>query len=77
MLLLIANLLSSAVTRELPCNYPFVVQKGYIIKYVDQWDQPTETLFKSTLEKLKGMTLCIVDKHFKDYVHGGLKQRVR
>jgi hypothetical protein len=75
--LFIANFPSSAVTRELPCNFPFVIPKGYIIERVDQWDEPAQTLFSSTLEKLKEMTLDMVDKHFEHYVHGGLKQQVR
>jgi hypothetical protein len=74
---LIGDFPSSAVTRELPCNYPFIVQKGYIIKCVDQWNEPAQTLFGSTRQILKKMTLDIVDKHFEDYIHGGLKQRIR
>jgi hypothetical protein len=67
----------SAVTRELPCNFPFVIQKGYIIKRVDQWGEPAQKLFSSTLEKLKEMMLDMVDKHFEHYIHGGLKLQVR
>ena len=74
---LIADFPLSAVTRELPCNYPFIVQEGYIIERVDQWNEPAQILFNSTREILKEMTLGIVDEHFEHYIHGGLKQRVR
>jgi hypothetical protein len=74
--LLIAKFPSRAVTRELPNNYPFIVQREYIIERVDQWNSPAQTLFNSTVERLKEMTLCIVDAHFEPYAHGGLKQRV-
>jgi hypothetical protein len=40
-----------AVTRELPHNYPFIVQRGYIIDSVGQWDGPAEMLFDFTVEK--------------------------
>ncbi|KAI9508381.1 P-loop containing nucleoside triphosphate hydrolase protein [Russula earlei] len=65
-----------AVTRELPNNYPFIVQKEYIIAFVKEWDDPSQGLFISTVEKLKELTLCIVDKHFGPYTYGHLKQRV-
>ncbi|KAI0250048.1 P-loop containing nucleoside triphosphate hydrolase protein [Lactifluus subvellereus] len=66
-----------AVTRELPNNYPFIVQKDYITKRVDEWHKPARILFDSIVEKLKEMTLCIIDTQFEHYAHGGLKQRVR
>ncbi|KAI0250045.1 P-loop containing nucleoside triphosphate hydrolase protein [Lactifluus subvellereus] len=65
-----------AVTRELPNNYPFIVQREYIIERVNEWDKPAQTLFNSIVEKLKEMTLCIIDTHFEHYTHGGLKERV-
>ncbi|KAH9976107.1 P-loop containing nucleoside triphosphate hydrolase protein [Lactifluus volemus] len=65
-----------AVTRELPCNYPFIVQRQYIIERVNRWHMPAQALFDSVFNKLKEMTLCIVDVHFEPYIHGGLKQRM-
>ncbi|KAH9965456.1 P-loop containing nucleoside triphosphate hydrolase protein [Russula dissimulans] len=63
-----------AVTRELPNNYPFIVQKKYIIHSVDQWDHPATELFDFTVEKLKAMILDIVNKDFGRYAP--LKQRI-
>jgi hypothetical protein len=71
-----ANFQSRAVTRELPNNYPFVVQRGYIINTVSQWDAPARTLFDFTIEKLKEMTSRVIDTHFGRCAHGNLKQRV-
>jgi hypothetical protein len=75
-LILTANFPSRAVTRELPNNYPFIVQREYITKRVREWDEPAHTLFNSVVEKLKEMTLCIIDTRFEHYAIGGLKQRV-
>ncbi|KAI0302302.1 P-loop containing nucleoside triphosphate hydrolase protein [Multifurca ochricompacta] len=48
-----------AVTRELPNNYPFIVQKEYILEFVTQWDDPAQSLFGSTIEKLKEIFLLL------------------
>jgi hypothetical protein len=71
-----ANPLTRAVTRELPYNYPFIVQKEYIIAFVNKWGDPAHALFVSTAAKLKELTLRVVDAHFGNYTHGYLKQRV-
>jgi len=65
-----------AVTRELPYNHPFIVQKNYIVAFVNKWDDPAQALFISTTTKLREITLRVVDSHFGDYTHGHLKQRV-
>ena len=64
------------VTRELPNNYPFIVQKGYITAFVDQWDGPAQTLFTTIVDKVKKATLRVVDVHFGNYAHTRFKQRV-
>jgi hypothetical protein len=75
-ILLTANPLTSAVTRELPNNYPFIVQNGYIKGFVGNWDEPAHELFKIVDEMVKEATLRIVDTHFEHYTHNRLKQRV-
>jgi hypothetical protein len=65
-----------AVTRELPYNYPFIVQKGYIEAFVGKWNDPADTLFKTIDEKVKEATLHIVEAHFGNYTHSRFKQRV-
>src|SRR5882757_1074277 len=44
LILLTTNPLASAVTRELPNTYPFIVQKEYIEAFVEKWDEPAHTL---------------------------------
>ena len=53
-----------------------LVQRGYIIDTVSQWDAPAKTLFDITVMKLKEITLRVVDSYFGLYAHGGLKRRV-
>lgn len=65
-----------AVTRELPNNYPFIVQKKYIEAFVKQWDGPVQTLFTAIVEKVKEATLRVVDVHFGNYAHSRFKQWV-
>jgi hypothetical protein len=64
------------VTRELPNNYPFIVQKGYIEAFVQQWDEPAQTVFTAVVEKVKEATLRVVDTRFGNYAHTRFKQRV-
>ena len=71
-----AKPLTRAVTRELPHNYPFIVQKDYIVAFVNKWDDPAQALFVSTTTKLREVTLRVVDSQFRNYTHGHLKQRV-
>lgn len=74
--LLTTNPVISAVTRELPSNYPFIVQKEYILAFVREWDEPSQTVFTTIVEEVKEATLRIVDIHFGNYAHTRFKQRV-
>ena len=73
---LTANPLIRAVTRELPNNYPFIVQKQYIEAFVKQWNGPAHILFTVIVEKVEEATLRVVDVHFGNYAHSRFKQRV-
>jgi hypothetical protein len=73
---LTADLLIRAVTRELPNNYPFIVQKEYIEVFVKQWDGPAQTLFTAIAKKVKEATLRVVDVHFGNHGYSRFKQRV-
>lgn len=66
----------SAVTRELPDNYPFVVQKRAILQFVDLWRAPALRLFESTQARVETLLLRMVsaDAHFGH--HSKLKQLV-
>lgn len=65
-----------AVTRELPNNYPFIVQKEYIAAFVKQWDGPAQALFTAIVKKVKEASLRVVDVHFGNYAYSRFKQRV-
>jgi hypothetical protein len=67
---------SRSVTRELPNHYSFIVQRGYIIGSVSQWERPAKTLFDFTVETLKGIASRVVDGHVESYARSGLKRRV-
>ena len=71
-----SDLSSRAVTQELPNNYPFIVQRGYIIGTASKWDDSAKTSFDFIVKKLKEVTSSVVDTHCECYVHGSLKQRV-
>ncbi|KIJ13508.1 hypothetical protein PAXINDRAFT_100617 [Paxillus involutus ATCC 200175] len=66
----------SARTRELPDNYPFVVQKEYIKQFTKQWRQPAMDLFDSVHAILKADLAKLVDKHFAEMGKGNAKQSV-
>ncbi|KIJ13509.1 hypothetical protein PAXINDRAFT_13626 [Paxillus involutus ATCC 200175] len=56
----------SARTRELPDNYPFIVQKEYIKQFTKQWRQPAMDLFDSVHAILKADLAKLVEKHFAE-----------
>ncbi|KAF8959975.1 P-loop containing nucleoside triphosphate hydrolase protein [Flammula alnicola] len=66
-----------ARTRELPGNYPFVVQKTFIDAVIKEWHAPAKVLCKTVhttvLEHVKGL----VSKHFAEFGQGHLEQRVK
>ncbi|KZV69812.1 hypothetical protein PENSPDRAFT_753099 [Peniophora sp. CONT] len=66
----------SAVTRELPDNYPFVVQKRAILQFVNLWRAPAIRLFESSQARVETLLLRLVsaDAHFGYY--SKLKQLV-
>ncbi|KAF8839962.1 hypothetical protein BDN67DRAFT_1011889, partial [Paxillus ammoniavirescens] len=66
----------SARTRELPDNYPFVVQKEYIKQFTKEWKQPAMYLFESVHAILKADLAKLVDKHFAEMGKGNAKQSV-
>ena len=70
--LLTATFQFRAVTREIRNNYPFIVQRGYIIDTVSKWGDSAKTLLDFTVKKLREVTSSVVDTH----AHGNLKQRV-
>lgn len=66
-----------ARTRELPGNYPFVVQQTYINEYVKEWRSPAHILCRSIYNILSEHLKIIIQKHFAAFGQGMLEHRVR
>jgi hypothetical protein len=66
----------SAVTRELPNNYPDIVNKQYIRNIVKLWDKPSRKFFDLARNELNKHIKLQIEEHFLQYTHGQLKQRV-
>jgi hypothetical protein len=66
----------SAVTRELPNNFPYIVKKQYIGTIVKLWDRPSRKFFDSARNELNKHIKLQIEEHFLQYTHGQLKQRV-
>ncbi len=66
----------SARTRELPNNFPYIIKRQYIGRFVDHWNRPSQQLFDFARRELtKHIKLQIEDK-FSQYTYGQLKQRI-
>lgn len=65
-----------ARTRELPGNYPFVVQKTFIERIVAEWRAPARVLCKAVYGIVLDHTRRIVTEHFHHFGMGHLEQRV-
>ncbi|KIJ63497.1 hypothetical protein HYDPIDRAFT_29303 [Hydnomerulius pinastri MD-312] len=66
----------SARTRELPDNYPFVVQKAYIAQFTKRWRQPALDLFDEVYGILKLDLASLVEGHFEHVGQGNAKRAV-
>jgi hypothetical protein len=66
----------SAVTRELPNNFPDIVKKQYIRNIVKLWDRPSRKFFDLARSELNKHVKSQIEEHFSQYTHGQLKQRV-
>lgn len=66
-----------AKTRELPDNYPFVVQRKFIEEAIKRWTDPSHELFEAEYAILAERVNGMVEDHFLSYDHGGLYHRVK
>lgn len=71
------TILDSARTRELPDNYPFIVQAAYIADVTAKWYSPALTLFDAVDKVVSSHVNTIVDYHFGHFGRGGLKHLVQ
>ncbi|KAH7883426.1 P-loop containing nucleoside triphosphate hydrolase protein [Phlebopus sp. FC_14] len=66
----------NARTRELPDNYPFVVQKTYIEQFTSKWHKPALELFDQVYVILKNDLARLVNDHFAKMGKGTAKASV-
>lgn len=66
----------SARTRELPDNYPFVVQRNYIKEITEKWGGPAMVLFDQIYAILRADLAKLVDDHFTHMGNGNAKQAI-
>ena len=71
------NFICSACTRELPGNYPFVVQKTFIESIIKEWHTLAMSLCNTVHTTLSGHLKKLVHKHFHEFGQGRLEQRVK
>lgn len=67
----VLNHAQRARTRELPDNYPFVVQKAYIDEFTKKWASPSNILFDQVYDILKKDLDTLVHEHFEKMGRGG------
>ncbi|KAG0692056.1 P-loop containing nucleoside triphosphate hydrolase protein [Suillus ampliporus] len=60
-----------ARTRELPDNYPFIVQKTYIEEFTEKWALPSTVLCDAVYNILKKDLSDLVHEHFGKMGRGG------
>ncbi|TFK45126.1 P-loop containing nucleoside triphosphate hydrolase protein [Crucibulum laeve] len=65
-----------ARTRELPGNFPFIVQKTYIDQFLSEWRSPALILCKAIHAEIAAHIKTLTKKHFSSFGQGGLEQRV-
>ncbi|KAG6827859.1 hypothetical protein H0H92_010192 [Tricholoma furcatifolium] len=66
-----------ARTRELPGNYPFVVQKSYIEAIIKKWHEPAKFLCRFVFQTLQRDVQRLIQIHFGNFGQGQLAQRIK
>ncbi|KAH7929544.1 hypothetical protein BV22DRAFT_1102356 [Leucogyrophana mollusca] len=72
----VLNRAQKARTRELPDNYPFVVQKVYITQFTRMWYQPAMDLLEQIYAILKKDLSNTIKQHFAQMGRGNAQQMV-
>ncbi|KAI0250036.1 P-loop containing nucleoside triphosphate hydrolase protein [Lactifluus subvellereus] len=67
---------NSAVTRELPNIFPYIIIKEFIGTFVKRWDHPSQQYFDFVRKELNRRIKLLVEDHFSQYTHGRLKQAI-
>ncbi|KAG6810923.1 hypothetical protein H0H92_009758 [Tricholoma furcatifolium] len=68
---------NEARTRELPGNYPFVVQETYIRSIIKKWHEPANVFCLFVFQTLQKAILKLIQVHFGEFGQGQLAQRIK
>jgi hypothetical protein len=66
----------SAITRELPHNYPYAVKKYYVTRFTREWHVPANELFEKMEREFTRELRDLVKRHFAEFFTGGLEETV-
>ncbi|TRM59249.1 P-loop containing nucleoside triphosphate hydrolase protein [Schizophyllum amplum] len=67
----------NARARELPGNYPFVVQSGYIADFTNKWSSPAQALCDGVYARVRLQIERLTAQHFGSYGQGTLEHRAK
>lgn len=73
----VLEMAQDARTRELPGNYPFVVQELYIKEFINKWHLPSQSLVTTVHTLVMEHCKKLVTKHCNHFGQGTLEQRVK
>ncbi|KAG6917243.1 hypothetical protein DXG01_003275 [Tephrocybe rancida] len=68
---------NDARTRELPGNYPFVVQETYVRAIIAKWKHPAHLLCRAVYLTIGGHIRKLINDHFGAFGQGQLAQRIK
>jgi hypothetical protein len=66
----------SAITRELPHNYPYAVKKYFVARFTREWPMPANQLFEKMEREFTRELRDLVKRHFAEFSAGGLEGTV-
>jgi hypothetical protein len=66
----------SAITRELPHNYPYAVKKYFVARFTREWPVPATQLFEKMEREFTRELRDLVKRHFAEFSAGGLEGMV-
>ncbi|KAL1720013.1 P-loop containing nucleoside triphosphate hydrolase protein [Schizophyllum commune] len=67
----------NARSRELPGNYPFIIQEEYISDFTSKWAGPAQALCDTVFARIRLQVDQLASKHFGSYGQGTLEHRVK
>ncbi|CAE7058326.1 unnamed protein product [Rhizoctonia solani] len=72
----VVELAEGARTRELPGEFPFAVTEELVMRTLELWRQPVRDIFGRAERVFVQRLTTLVETHFGQYAHGGLRAAV-